>query len=356
MPVKAYVQRDSAGRAAPPSFSHETQALIEIVKRLWSAFQPAQDTFAVVANLQEEGMARADLAIVGERGLGVVELKHYSGVITRVEDAWYASGHAIRSGRHANPHAQVQAYAADLRALLLQMKPEWQQAERKRQTLRVHTAVCFTHPNVYLDDFRRWLVQAPVTRADWEVFTVLKPAEAAEWTAGVSFEKSAKSELPGMGYEPYRLTPAEIERFVSEVLGATEWLEMASLLPTAEPYGLLALIEHGQPTTLFRLDRDEIVIGRDPRQCHIAVPGQYTLASKRHARLRRQGGEVLIEDLDSSNGTYVAGRRVHPDRVLAPGQAITLGGPAGGEKVCVLHYWPADEVIVDRTERAAVHE
>ncbi|WP_448542537.1 FHA domain-containing protein [Roseiflexus sp.] len=48
---------------------------------------------------------------------------------------------------------------------------------------------------------------------------------------------------------------------------------------------------------------------------------------RRHARIFVQGGQVLIEDLDSINGTLVNGQRVLPfqSRALADGDQITLG-------------------------------
>ncbi|MGQ9547208.1 MAG: FHA domain-containing protein [Roseiflexus sp.] len=48
---------------------------------------------------------------------------------------------------------------------------------------------------------------------------------------------------------------------------------------------------------------------------------------RRHARIFVQGGQVLIEDLDSINGTLVNGQRVLPfqSRALSDGDQITLG-------------------------------
>jgi hypothetical protein len=51
-----------------------------------------------------------------------------------------------------------------------------------------------------------------------------------------------------------------------------------------------------------------------------------TEISRRHARFQfTQSGQVLIEDLGSTNGTHVNGQRLEGPRVLAPGDQITLG-------------------------------
>jgi FHA domain/Lactonase, 7-bladed beta-propeller len=50
-----------------------------------------------------------------------------------------------------------------------------------------------------------------------------------------------------------------------------------------------------------------------------------TEISRRHARFRQENGHFVVEDLGSTNGTYVNGRRVTGPTVLAPGDEIKLG-------------------------------
>jgi hypothetical protein len=51
-----------------------------------------------------------------------------------------------------------------------------------------------------------------------------------------------------------------------------------------------------------------------------------TEISRQHARFRRLGdGRVLVEDLGSTNGTYVNGQRIAAPRVLSPGDQVQLG-------------------------------
>jgi serine/threonine protein kinase len=47
--------------------------------------------------------------------------------------------------------------------------------------------------------------------------------------------------------------------------------------------------------------------------------------SRRHALIRPVAGGIEIEDLGSSNGTYVNGRRIGKSTLLAPGDQIQLG-------------------------------
>jgi 3',5'-cyclic-nucleotide phosphodiesterase len=60
---------------------------------------------------------------------------------------------------------------------------------------------------------------------------------------------------------------------------------------------------------------DEVVIGRDPQDSlasnkFLCIP-EHTV-SRRHARIRRRGDTYFVEDLHSSNGTFVLGNRLRP--------------------------------------------
>jgi pSer/pThr/pTyr-binding forkhead associated (FHA) protein len=65
-----------------------------------------------------------------------------------------------------------------------------------------------------------------------------------------------------------------------------------------------------------------LVIGRDP-DVDLALddPG----ISRRHAELRAEGSTAVVEDLDSSNGTYVNGELLDSPRRLRSGDLIQLG-------------------------------
>jgi ABC-type multidrug transport system ATPase subunit len=85
-----------------------------------------------------------------------------------------------------------------------------------------------------------------------------------------------------------------------------------------------ALAARRGPTILVRdvpLDRDVVTIGRsEASNLHLDSP----IVSKAHARLLRQDGVLTIEDLGSSNGTYLGGVRVEKALVSA-GDRIVVG-------------------------------
>ena len=65
-----------------------------------------------------------------------------------------------------------------------------------------------------------------------------------------------------------------------------------------------------------------MIIGREGAD--IAVEGD-TEMSRRHARLQVEGGRVLVEDLESTNGTYVGDRRITSPVWLDSDTELKLG-------------------------------
>jgi DNA-binding CsgD family transcriptional regulator len=78
------------------------------------------------------------------------------------------------------------------------------------------------------------------------------------------------------------------------------------------------------PYTRFVLNEDECTIGRSS-QCALQVSD--TSVSRRHARIRRDGTDFRIEDLESSNGTFLGSRRIQAE-AIHDGQTISFGKAA----------------------------
>lgn len=76
----------------------------------------------------------------------------------------------------------------------------------------------------------------------------------------------------------------------------------------------------------FLLESNEIIIGRDT-QSDVVVND--TEVSRRHSRLFLQGRGYVLEDLGSTNGTFVNGQRLMGPHLLIPGEYISLGGQTG---------------------------
>ena len=73
---------------------------------------------------------------------------------------------------------------------------------------------------------------------------------------------------------------------------------------------------------VFELSQDVVLIGRS-RQSDLVV--EEPELSRQHARLVRQGEGYLLEDLDSTNGTFVNGVRLTAPQRLQPGDEIRFG-------------------------------
>jgi pilus assembly protein CpaF len=69
----------------------------------------------------------------------------------------------------------------------------------------------------------------------------------------------------------------------------------------------LSLTEKGGSTNELSFDKEEVSVGR-VRGNDIVLPKGNV--SKHHCRLFIRGGEVLVEDLRSTNGTYINGRKI----------------------------------------------
>jgi hypothetical protein len=73
----------------------------------------------------------------------------------------------------------------------------------------------------------------------------------------------------------------------------------------------------------FELDSAQLTIGRG-RQNDIAI-GSDEYASARHARFEPRQDGVWVQDLGSTNGTFLNGARLEHPRRLTPGDVVRIG-------------------------------
>jgi hypothetical protein len=76
------------------------------------------------------------------------------------------------------------------------------------------------------------------------------------------------------------------------------------------------------PGTIILLDND-VVFGR-AAESDVPLTSDATV-SGRHARVFRRDGSPYLEDLGSTNGTYVNGQPLAAERLLRPGDVVAVG-------------------------------
>jgi hypothetical protein len=76
------------------------------------------------------------------------------------------------------------------------------------------------------------------------------------------------------------------------------------------------------PGMVHNLEEEMVMIGRDVANT-VVIPDSEI--SRQHARLTRSPAGYVLEDLGSTNGTFVNGERISAARVLNPGDLIAFG-------------------------------
>jgi hypothetical protein len=83
----------------------------------------------------------------------------------------------------------------------------------------------------------------------------------------------------------------------------------------------VALLLTGQRPRLYDLG-DELILGRSDK-CHIPLGDTYV--SQVHARVFRRNGQFFIEDMGSTNGTYLNSRKVAGPTPVNRGDRVRVG-------------------------------
>ena len=101
----------------------------------------------------------------------------------------------------------------------------------------------------------------------------------------------------------------------------------AGLVPQPQSLELGRLVVLSSPALdegdVVALDAHPLTVGRG-RNNDIALP-EDDYASSRHARFEPRRDGVYVEDIGSTNGTFVNGIRLTRDRRLIPGDVVRVG-------------------------------
>lgn len=90
---------------------------------------------------------------------------------------------------------------------------------------------------------------------------------------------------------------------------------------TGKPPERLVLHQPGAEPKTFDIG-DELIVGRGDK-CHVVLADTYS--SQIHARVFRKSGQLFIEDMGSTNGTYLNRRKVTSPVPVARGDRARIG-------------------------------
>jgi pSer/pThr/pTyr-binding forkhead associated (FHA) protein len=84
----------------------------------------------------------------------------------------------------------------------------------------------------------------------------------------------------------------------------------------------LVVLSEGLTGKSYELKAEKTTVGRvDDNNFQIAEGS----VSSHHCEVLLRGKEVIVRDLNSTNGTYVNGEKVTTEKILKPGQILRLG-------------------------------
>lgn len=95
----------------------------------------------------------------------------------------------------------------------------------------------------------------------------------------------------------------------------------ADVRPGGDPRLVVVAAMGSDPGSEFPLG-DNAMLGRSAG-ADVLVDDKF--ASSNHARLYMRGGAMFLEDLGSTNGTYLNGRRMNGSSRIGPGDSIRIG-------------------------------
>ncbi|MGH7943072.1 MAG: FHA domain-containing protein, partial [Limisphaerales bacterium] len=87
------------------------------------------------------------------------------------------------------------------------------------------------------------------------------------------------------------------------------------------PMAKLVVLTHSMAGRSYDLATERTTVGRvEDNAFQIAEPS----VSSRHCEILLRGGDIVVKDLNSTNGTFINGEKVS-ESVLKPGQTLRLG-------------------------------
>jgi pSer/pThr/pTyr-binding forkhead associated (FHA) protein len=98
-----------------------------------------------------------------------------------------------------------------------------------------------------------------------------------------------------------------------------------TMMGQGRPTATLVVRQGTQAGMSFVISGNQVVMGREEG---LDIVLQDPESSRRHARVSWQGGRYVIEDMGSTNGTFVNGMQITAPLTLNPGDSIGIGQTA----------------------------
>lgn len=137
------------------------------------------------------------------------------------------------------------------------------------------------------------------------------------WLFVLSSVSVIKSDMFGERVDPSRLAAAKTSKPAKPAKPVKPSRRQRSNAPTR-----LVISEGANAGMSVPLSAQPILLGRGA-DASIRLDDDYV--STRHARFVPHGDEWYIEDLGSTNGTYIGSQRITSPMVVAPGVQVRLG-------------------------------
>lgn len=84
----------------------------------------------------------------------------------------------------------------------------------------------------------------------------------------------------------------------------------------------LVVVQGRSASQLLKVGTGVMTVGRQ-QDCQLRIASSQV--SRKHCQIFEKKGLLLVKDLGSSNGTLVNGKRIEDQRVLEPGDELTVG-------------------------------
>ena len=122
-----------------------------------------------------------------------------------------------------------------------------------------------------------------------------------------------------------------------------------TMMGQGRPSASLVIRQGPQAGMSFPLLGNQIIIGREEG---LDISLQDPESSRRHSRITWQAGRYVIEDMGSTNGTFVNGVQITAPQILNPGDSVGIGQTAlvfqmaGAQQMAVPQYQAPQQPVM----------